>query len=239
MKRWTETFLFITSFVLLFSCLTTKKMLQMHFQSLRNKDEIIVVIFGDSISGGRFSGGSASYGSLLKPKLRDLFKSRISMLISSRPYESYETGYRNIQADILSYRPDIVFVMLGSVDTFNRPGLSSTHKENINNFYSILKESGLFVIVLTTPGFRDFKSENDKNAERLEEFNNIVGNVARYYHYPLIDVARYLNDVRLTNPDEYHSLFSDSFTFNEKGMQYIADYIFQRLTGVLGSSFDN
>ncbi len=239
MKRWTETFLFITSFVLLFSCLTTKKMLQMHFQSLRNKDEIIVVIFGDSISGGGFSGVGASYGSLLKPKLRDLFKSRISMLISSRPDESYETGYRNIQADILSYRPDIVFVMLGYVDTFNRPGLFSTHKENINNFYSILKESGTFVIVLTTPGFRDFKSENDQNAERLEEFNNIVMNAARYYHYPFIDVARYLNDVRLTNPDEYRSLFSDSINFNEKGMQYIADHIFQRLTRILDSSLDN
>ena len=122
---------------------------------------------------------------------------------------------------------------------FNRPGLFSTHKQNINNFYSILKESGTFVIVLTTPGFRDFKSENDQNAERLEEFNNIVMNAARYYHYPFIDVARYLNDVRLTNPDEYRSLFIDSFTFNEKGMQYIADYIFQRLTRVLGSSLDN
>jgi len=197
-------------------------------------------VFGDSISGsGVLSGIGASYGSFLKPMFGELFKRRISLINSSRPDESYRFAHRRIQADILSFRPDITFVMLGIVDAFTPRILQSTHKENMNKFYSILKESRTFVIVLTTTGLKDFMINNDPRVQMLDEFNEIVRDYARYYHYPLIDVARYMENLRLSKPDEYRSLFSGPFMFNEKGNKYIADYIFQRITKILGNNFDS
>jgi len=200
----------------------------------------VVVVFGDSISGsGQSSGIGSSYGSFLKPMLAGLFESRISLINSSLPDESYRFAHRRIQADILSFRPDITFVMLGLVDTFTPRILQSTHKENIDNFFSILKESRTFVIVLTTTGLKDFAIKNDPRVQILDEFNEIVRDYARYYHYPLIDVARYMENLRFSKPDEYRSLFSGPFMLNEKGNKYIADCIFQRITKIMGNNFDS
>ena len=238
MKRYFVKLLVLVSIIIFFSCLTTNKMLRQHFHSLKSKEEIVVVIFGDTISGG---GGlsifGSSYGSLLKHMLAELIKSRISLLNTSRPDESYRFAYRRVQEDILSFRPDIVFIMLGLIDAMT-PGLfQSDHKKNINDFYSNLKKSGTFVIVLTTTTLRDYKAKDDPRAQRIEDFNETIRDCARYYHYPLIDVARYMQELRLSKSDEYRSLFSGSVMFNEKGNKYIADYIFQRIIKILGEEF--
>lgn len=240
MKKSFFKLLILSSFVLFFSCLTTNSLLKEHFQSLRSKEEIVVVVFGDSISGSSvLSGVGASYGSFLKPMFGELFKSRISLINSSRPDESYRFAHRRIQADILSFRPDITFVMLGIVDAFTPRMLQSTHKANLDKFFSILKKSRTFVIVLTTTGLKDFMIKDDPRAQMLDGYNEIVRDYARYYHYPLIDVARYMENLRLSKADEYRSLFSGSFMFNEKGNKYIADYMFQRITKILGNNFDS
>jgi len=238
MKQYFGKLLVIVSTVIFLSCLTTSKILRQHFQSLKSKEEIVVVIFGDSISGGAdLSTLGASYGSLLKPMLAELFKSRVSLLNTSRPNESYNLAHRRIQEDILSFRPDIVFVMLGLIDALTPGLLQSTYKRNTNEFYSILKKSDTFVIVLTTTTLRDYKAKDDQRAKRIEEFNEIIRDCARYYHYPLIDVARHMENLRLSKPDEYRSLFSGSIMLNEKGDKYIAEYIFQRITQTLGEEF--
>lgn len=238
MKRYFGKLLVIATVVIFFSCLTRNKILRQHFHSLKSKDEIVVVIFGDSISGGRdLSTFGTSYGSLLKPKLAELFKSRISLLNTSRPDESYRFAHRRIQEDILSFRPDIVFIMLGLIDALTPRLLQSTYKKNMEEFYSILKKSETFVIVLTTTTLRDYKRKDDPRAQRVEDFNEITRNCARYYHYPLIDVAKYMQDLQLSNQDEYWSLFSGSVMLSEKGNKYIADYIFQRITKILGEEF--
>ena len=238
MKRYFGKLLVIVSTVIFFSCLTTNKILRQHFQSLKSKEEIVVVIFGDSISlGGGLSTFGSSYGSLLKPMLAELFKSRISLLNTSRPDESYIFAYRRIQEDILSFRPDIVFVMLGLIDALTPDLFQSIHKKNVNEFYSILKKSETFVIILTTTTLRDYKAKDDPRAQRIEDFNEITRDCARYYRYPLIDVARYMQDLQLSKPDEYRSLFSGTVMLNEKGNKYIAEYILRRITKILGEEY--
>ncbi|HDY87928.1 MAG TPA: SGNH/GDSL hydrolase family protein, partial [bacterium] len=139
----------------------------------------------------------------------------------------------HIQEDILSFRPDITFIMLGIVDTFTTGLMLSTHRKNIDNFYSILKKDGVFVIILTSTGIRNIRDRNDPRAIRLQEFNDIVRDYARYYRYPVIDVARYMEKLMLSKPDEYRSLFSDSVMLNDKGKKYIAEYIYQRFSNIL------
>jgi len=217
-----------------FSCVTRNAILREHLSSLRSKDEVVIVILGDSISGGGgISGTGSSYGSFLKPMLGNLFTSRISLINTSREDESYRFAHRRIQEDILSYRPDIAFVMLGIVDAFTPGLLLSTHINNVNNFYSILKDDGVFVIVLTTTWLRDVDSRNDSRYRRLNEFNDVIRDYARYYHYPVIDVAQHMEKLMLSKPDEYRSLFSDAVLLNNEGKKFIADYIYQRFLNIL------
>jgi len=217
-----------------FSCVTRNAILREHLSSLRLKDEVVIVILGDSISGGGgISGTGSSYGSFLKPMLGNLFTRRISLINTSREDESYRFAHRRIQEDILSYRPDIAFVMLGIVDAFTPGLLLSTHINNVNNFYSILKDDGVFVIVLTTTWLRDVNSRNDSRYRRLNEFNDVIRDYARYYHYPVIDVARHMEKLMLSKPDEYRSLFSDAVLLNNEGKKFIADYIYQSFLNIL------
>ena len=224
--------------VLIFSCVTRNAILREHLNSLKSKDEVVIVVFGDSISsGGGISGTGSSYGSFLKPMIGELFTSRISLLNTSMKDESYRFAHRRIQEDILSYRPDIAFIMLGIVDAFTPGLLLSTHTKNVNNFYSILKNDGVFVIVLTTTWIRNIKSRNDPRAQRLNEFNDIIRDYARYYHYPVIDVARHMEKMMLSKPGEYRLMFSDSVLLNDKGKKFIADYIYQRFLKILGEDY--
>ena len=224
--------------VLIYSCVTRNAILREHLHSLKSKDEVVVIVFGDSISGGGgLSGTGSSYGSFLKPMLGELFTSRISLLNTSREDESYRFAHRRIQEDILSYRPDIVFVMLGIVDAFTPGLLLSTHKNNVTNFYSILKKEGVFVIVLTTTWLRNINSRDDPRAQRLNEFNDTIRDYARYYQYPVIDVARYMEKLMLTKHDIYRSMFSDSVLLNDKGKKFVADYIYQRFLIILGEDY--
>ncbi len=238
MNRYIGKLFVLVFIVIFFSCLTTSKMLLQHFQSLKSRKEVVVVIFGDSISmGGNSLSFDSSYGNLLKPMLAELLKSRISLLNTSRPDESFRLAQRRIQEDILSFRPDIVFIMLGLIDASTLEPIQSTLKKNVEDFYSILKKSETFVIVLTTTTLRDYKGKDDSRAENIKYVNEITREIASYYHYPLIDVERRMENLQLTNPEEYRSLFSGSVMLNEKGNKYIADFIFQRITNILGKEF--
>ena len=221
-----------------FSCITINTIVRQHFESLKSKKEIVVVIFGDSISGGGgISQTGTSYGTFLKAMLEKLFQCHVSLINSSRQDESYRIAHRRIQEDILSYRPDIVFVMLGFVDAFLPGILPTTHLDNINKFLSELKKSGVFVIVLTTTGLRDVETKNDMRVQILENYNNVVRDCTRYYHYPLIDIARHMDNLRLSKPREYLSMFGDYILLNDKGKEYVADYIYHRITTILGDQF--
>ncbi|MFC1490645.1 SGNH/GDSL hydrolase family protein [Candidatus Latescibacterota bacterium] len=197
---------------------------------LKSKRELVMVVFGDSVSGGfGVAGIRESYGGILKLKISELFNCPVSFINSSREDESYMFSPRRLQADILSFRPDITFVMLGLVDAFVPGMLPSNHEKNIQEFYSVLKKSNTFLIVLTTTGLRDIKDSEDSRLITLNDFNQIIRDTAQYYHFPVIDVARHMENFRLANPTEYISLFNGPFLLNEKGNQFVADFIFQSI----------
>ncbi len=238
MKRRIAPVLVLFFFTFLFSCFSRNALLREHFQDLKRKEEIVVVIFGDTISGGEsLSGIGESYGRKLKQMLKVLFGKEVSLINTSRPDETYRFGYRRIQEDILSYRPDIVFVALGLMDAFSPGILLSTHQKNIKKFYQELKESGTFVIVLTITGFKDLELQNDPRLNRIEDFNNLLREQARYFHYPVIDITRCMKGVLISRTDEYRSFYSDLMRLSPKGEKFVADCIYNRITHILGETF--
>lgn len=233
MKSYVKIYnLFFCAFFLM-SCYS-EELLRDHFQSLDGLDEITFVVFGDSISGARgFSETGTSYGSFMKPMFAELLDSRISMIHACKQDETFKTAIRRIQEDILSYRPDVVFVMLGFVDASTRGLIKPIFKKQVANFLKELQDRNVFVIILTTPGFRDIQSKNDTGYERIKEFNKMITYSAALHNYPSIDVLPQLEKIWKTDKEEYRSMFSDSVHLNEKGQKYVAEYIVKRISDAL------
>ncbi len=213
----------------IFSCMSNR-IIRENLQPLKSKREIVLLIFGDSVSVGSGLGGNYDfYGAILKQKIGDLFGCPVSLINSSRDDESYTFAPRRIQADILSYRPDITFVMLGLVDALMPKMLSTDHIRHMEKFFTPLRKRNTFVIVLTTTGLRDVAGKDDPRNLALSEFNQIVRDTAQYYHFPVIDVYRHMERFRLAYPGEYFSLFDGTFKLSDKGHAFIADYIYKHI----------
>ena len=105
MKSYVKIYHLFFCVFFLMSC-RSEELLREHFQSLKGRDEVIFVVFGDSISGARgFSETGTSYGSFMKPMFAEMLDSRISMIHACKENDTFKTGIRRIQEDILSYRP--------------------------------------------------------------------------------------------------------------------------------------
>lgn len=232
-KSYVKIYHFFLCAFFLISC-QSEELLREHFQSLKGRDELTFIVFGDSISGARgFSETGTSYGSFMKPMLAELLDSRISMIHACKQDDTYKTALRRIQEDILSYRPDVVFVMLGFADASTWGLIEPIFKKQVANFLEELQNRNVFVIVLTTPAFRDIESKNDAGLNRIKEFNGLITYSAALHNYPSIDVLTHLEKIWKTDKDEYRSMFSDSIHLNEKGQKYVAEYIVKRISDAM------
>ncbi len=64
--------------------------------------------------------------------------------------------------------------MLGFVDASTRGLIKPIFKKQVANFLKELQDRNVFVIILTTPGFRDIQLKGDTGYERIKEFKAIV-----------------------------------------------------------------
>ncbi len=226
MKIRFMTCLALSFFIVFSSCMTRKRLIREKFRSLEGKEDVTVVIMGNSLYGIRWlSETNSVQGNFLKKELNDIIDSRISIINTSLPDDTVSSAKRRVQADILSYRPDIVLLMLGFMDA-NRAGLSKvTYREQLKELYGILKKHDVFVIVLTTTGLRDTNTAYDSRVERLAEFNEITIWEAGHHNFPVIDVATYMDRMRISANDKYRSMFGNDFILNDKGQEYIMAYV--------------
>jgi len=220
--------------LLIMGCRTADQFLYEYYEPLKGRDEVTVVVFGDSISGGRgFSESGTSYGSFMKSGLEELLDTRISMIVSCKEGATFNKAIRRVQEDIQSFRPDIVFLMLGFNDTLQRGLFEIVYKEQVNYFMKTLRDLNLNVIVLTSTGIRDITSTNHPAMKRLRDFNEITSYSAAYYHFPVIDTASRMESVLKRDPEEYRSMFTDTVHLNEKGQQFVADHIMESINRAL------
>ncbi|HUT63032.1 MAG TPA: SGNH/GDSL hydrolase family protein [Anaerolineae bacterium] len=224
------TALFLVFFCVSLSCTLTNKFISEKLQSLEGKEEITVVLFGTAFSDERWLAETGlTYGKYLKQELETLLESRISMINSSVPNITFSSARTRIQEDVLSFRPDIVFLKLGTVDAVLTPIDKETFRINVKELLDIFQNNKIFVIMSTATGFRDFDPVYDIRLDRLKEFNEIIIWEAGLHRFPVIDVAQYMENLRITGPDEYASMFQDEYFFNDKGQEYIASYVMNRI----------
>jgi len=226
--------LFFIGIIFLFSCRESEELIREKFKALKGRDEVTFVIFGDSVSGGRsYSVTGTSYGSFMKPMVEELLDSRVSMINSCEMGRTFKTSIRRVQEDILSFKPDIVLLMLGLEDSLQRGLIQPVFKNQVDDLLKLLQERSLFVIVLTPVGYRDIKGKDDPRYQRLKEFDDIIAYSSAYHHFPLIDVRVHMENILKSDPGEYKTMFSDPIHLSEKGHKAVADFIMERVTTAL------
>jgi len=235
MRRYITACLFLSFLVLFFSSCAQRRLIRERFRNLEGKEEIVVVIIGNSFYETRWKAETDSYlRNYLKQELGRIFTGRLSIINSSRPDDTVHSLRLRVQADVLSYRPDLVFLMIGLFDSNTTAMSTTTYREQIKELFGVLKKHDVFVIVLSAVGFRDATSIYDSRMERLEEFNEVTVWEAGHHGFPVIDVAGYVERLRLTDTEEYQSLFKDNMRLNEKGQKFVIDYVVRNLNKAYG-----
>ena len=230
MKKHLITLLLLAFFVLCFSCVTTNKLIRNKLQSLGGREDISVVLCGNPFFGDKWKADTVlSHSGYFSYELEKLLESRISLINSSLPADTFLDTKKRAQVDILSFRPDIVFIMLGFVEANLMSISETTFRAHVKELFDILQENKTFTIVLTASGQREDISRNEMRTDRLNRFNEIILWEAGNHNFPVLDVAEYMERLRTTALEEYNSLFMDEYQYNEKGQKYIVDYILKRL----------
>ncbi|MHB9029806.1 MAG: SGNH/GDSL hydrolase family protein [Candidatus Latescibacterota bacterium] len=194
------------------------------FRLLKGKREVTVVVVGDSVTGSTAPGAGDSFASRLKPKFAEFLGSRISLINSSRPNQTYDQARRFYQEDILSFRPDVVIIMLGLVDSSQEQMYLTMFEEATSLYFDLLRKEETLVIVLTPPGYKE-RDRTGGYQERLDEFNEELIRQARFRHFPVIDIARHMGILWSDNPEQYRRMFSDMVHLSNEGSEFVADYI--------------
>jgi hypothetical protein len=223
--------LLLSSIILLLfstSCRQDYDKINKVFSSVKGNNNITFVLVGDSSSGSEGSETSSSYGTFLKQKMSSYFGTQISMVNSSRTDETFDRARRHMAEDVLTFRPDVTLIMLGLTDSCENGVYLQFFKDVVSEYFKEINATGIFSILLTATGFSDLKP-GDGAFDRLKEFNDTISFQARLNHIPVIDVARYMEEMRQNKPEEYKAMFKDRIHLNDRGLNYIADYIFETI----------
>ncbi len=227
------TFLLCVSFFI--GCAIGIRELRQHLRDISGKDEIVVVVYGDNFSRrGNIGDPESSWGEGLKPRLAELFNTKISMINTSRRDNTFQYGYRNIQEDVLSFRPDIIIIMLGTLDAYSPGFLDTTIRKNLDRFFSELVNDYGKIIVITPPGLGFFRDVNDERKARLDDYNELLRESAQYHRCAVFNLAFDMERILASNPKEYRSLFNGPDELSPKGNEYVASYIYRKLKETMG-----
>lgn len=224
--------MFFPSLVLLLLCVSCMKedygQIIQAFSRIKGKQEVSVVLVGDSVSGVEGSETGASYGTFLKQKLASYLGARISVVNSSHADETFDRAIRHLPEDVFSFRPDMTLIMLGMTDANEKGVYLQFFKDVASSYFSQIQNAGTFAIVLTTTGYSDLKP-GDTAFDRLRDFNDTITFQAKLNHIPVIDVAAHMEKLRQNKPEEYRAMFRDRIHLNDQGLEYVADFVFQTI----------
>ncbi len=213
---------------LFLSCSTNRQIINRKFTNLEGKESITVVVVGNAFFESKWvSETSSDFNRYLRSHLEDIFGVPVSLINASYPEDTFMTFKRRIESDVLSYRPDIVFFMLGLVDS-NQTELTNIYfRDQVRMLFGDFKEHGTDVIVLTSIGNRSALSPYDPGIQRLMQFNEIILFEAGHHDFAVVDSAEHFERLRVSDPERYYTFFNNELMLNQAGKEYVFDNVFQ------------
>lgn len=212
-----------------------------------------IVAFGDSLTFGYGVSRGITYTSRLEAFLPQCYPC-VNWKIQNSGVNGHTTreGVERLEKDVLSYHPNIVFILFGSNDSSFLEAQYRTPYEYEKNLCTMIEQiqkhhnhTGLhhpIAVLITPPPVVDTDFYPFTTTERVEKYAQIVKNVAKQYGCPVIDFFKALQELGQT--DSFESFFQqDGIHLSPKGYDHLYDCIFSALTllvdknGILKETF--
>ncbi len=189
-----------------------------------------VIFFGDSITQAAVNPGGyiMKIGELAgRDKLADQFEFIGAGIGGNKVYDLY----LRMDDDVLARKPDIVVIYVGVNDVWHKRSFGTgTDLDKFERFYNALirrLQAANCKVAVCTPAVigerTDFSNELDGD---LNQYSNVIRNIARANGLPLIDLRKAFLDYNLQhNKDNKESgiLTTDRVHLNAEGNQRVAD----------------
>ncbi|MCF0059048.1 SGNH/GDSL hydrolase family protein [Dyadobacter sp. CY356] len=204
--------------------------------AMKQDKPLRVIFFGDSIT--QAGVGPKGYITMMS----DMLKTNNQ----SSQYELMGAGiggnkiydlYLRIEDDVLSKKPDVVFVYIGINDVWHKSSSGTgTDPDKYVKFYeAIIKKlkAQNIRIVLCTPTVIGEKNDNSNMQDGdLNQYSKIIRDIASRNSLQLCDLRKYFQDyLAQNNPEnkEKDILTSDRVHLNETGNKFLADKMMEAL----------
>ncbi|MCA9024366.1 MAG: DUF2920 family protein [Planctomycetaceae bacterium] len=195
---------------------------------LSGSEPVRVVCFGDSVTGLYYhTGGRRAYTDLLGIALRRLCpRAVITTINAGISGHTTRDALARIDKDVLDQKPSLVTVMFGLNDMTRVP--LDEYRTNLKTIIEKCRGVGAKV-VLCTPN--SVITTDSRPVEKLEQYCDIVREVAAEKNVPLCDTYAAYQALREQDPLAWRLLMSDEIHPNHDGHKVIAEHIAQTITG--------
>ena len=188
-----------------------------------------VIFFGDSITeqGAKPGGYITRIDSLCKSEDKNNQYDFIGAGVSGN--KIYDL-YLRLDEDVLSKNPDIVIIFVGVNDVWHKAlRQTGTDPDKFEKFYQAiinkLKDIGSKIVLCTPTTIGEKTDFSNPQDGELNEYSNIVRNLAKENNLKLIDLRKLFLDYNLTNNHDNQDkgiLTVDGVHLNDKGNGLVA-----------------
>ena len=195
----------------------------------------VYLAFGDSISAGEGSTGSAGYRDVLATDLR-AYWGRADVLNGGRSGTKSDVGAAKVWDDVAGYKPAYVLILYGTNDWNNGACRSDFPCYTIDNLRTMIRDTragGALPIVGTippvNPNYVDRQAE-DRN-DWVKRMNALIKAMAAQERAPVADVHAAFSSQSSLPP-----LFADFLHPNDEGYRVMSRAFFDAITKPLAGS---
>ena len=194
-----------------------------------------IVFFGDSIT----QMGAQKNGYI------DLIQTSLNKKGVAENYELFGAGiggnkiydlYLRLEDDVLSKKPDVVFIYVGINDVWHKAHGTGTDIDRYEKFYNALitkiEAAGAKVIVCTPTVIGEKKDNANAQDKDLNAYADIARKVAAARKCEVVDLQKIFADyIKQNNPENLEKgiLTTDGVHLNAKGNQLVADAMLEKI----------
>ncbi|MEO6456381.1 MAG: GDSL-type esterase/lipase family protein [Ginsengibacter sp.] len=195
-----------------------------------------ILFFGDSITQAGVSpqGFITKLNKVLNDKKMDAkYELRGAGVGGNKVYDLY----LRMDDDVIAKNPDVVVIWVGVNDVWHKSSYGTgTDADKFQRFYEAIirkLQAGNIKLFLVTPATIGEKTDNSNPQDGdLNSYSKIIRKLASDFNCGLIDLRKDFLEYNLkNNPDNKESgiLTTDRVHLNEKGNQFVAEKMFDKL----------
>jgi lysophospholipase L1-like esterase len=196
---------------------------------LHSQEANRILFTGDSITHGALhTYGWRDYEQLFSERLRyELVRKRDIVIKSAISGWTTQDIRNDIEWNILQFRPDIVFIMLGMNDAANGKDGITKFQDNYNHIIDKLEKNNSLIVLQTMNPIWDTPAATGRR--ELPLYVEAIRNIASIRNIPIIDHYAYWNLFIRKVPFRIYEMMDDELHPNDRGHRVMARLLFENL----------